>query len=309
MNTKKINITNQYHSKALTIGTFDGVHIGHQKILSRVIESAHQKGMESAVLTLFPHPRMVLEENSSIKLLHTIEERIALLKHFGIQNVIVKPFTKTFANLSPRDYVKDILVDELHTKVIIIGYDHHFGKDRSANIHDLKDFGNEFDFEVEEITAQDIENVTVSSTKIRNALFEGEIETANTYLGYHYFITGIVVTGQRLGRQLGYPTANIKIREDYKLIPKDGVYVVQSKIEEQTVYGMMNIGSNPTIANKERTIEVHFFELDQKLYDCTLKIEFLKRLRDEYKFDSLEDLKNQLKKDEDNALAVLKDLV
>lgn len=287
--------------KVTTIGTFDGIHIGHQKILKQVVQLARDKGYVPAVLTLFPHPRMVLQKDDSIKLLNTIEERVALLTSLGIEAVIVKKFTKEFSNLSAKDYVKQILVDELNTKHIVIGYDHHFGKNRSANISDLKAFAKRYDFKVEEISAQDIEDVTVSSTKIRTALNAGEVDLANAYLGYNFFITGHVIKGKGLGRTIGFPTANIHNTATYKLIPGNGVYVVSSQIGDKTIFGMMNIGTNPTVNGKIRSIEVHFFNFNENIYNAELKIEFLKRLRSEQKFENLEGLKIQLKQDMANA--------
>ncbi|WP_299097176.1 bifunctional riboflavin kinase/FAD synthetase [Winogradskyella sp.] len=292
--------------KILTIGTFDGVHIGHQKILKHIVALAQKEGLVPTVLTLFPHPRMVLQKDDNIKLLNTIDERIQLLKNIGIQSVIVKEFTKEFANLSAKDYVEQILVKELNTKQIVIGYDHHFGKNRSANIDDLKIFAKEFNFKVEEISAQEIEDVTVSSTKIRKALDNGNIEVANAYLDYNYFISGEVVKGKGIGRTLDYPTANIRIKESYKLIPRDGVYVVKSVIDNATVFGMMNIGTNPTVSGKARSIEVHFFDFDKDIYGNVLKIEFLHWLRSEQKFENLDALKKQLSNDMTNALEHIK---
>jgi len=297
---------NATSAKVTTIGTFDGVHIGHQKILKRVVTLAKKQNCEPAVLTLFPHPRMVLQKDDSIKLLNTIDERIDLLKSFGIKNVVVKTFTKAFSNLSAHDYVKDILVDELHTKHIVIGYDHHFGKNRSANITDLKAFAERYNFSVEEISAQDIKDVTVSSTKIRKALNRGEVALANSYLGYNFFITGTVIKGKGLGKTIDFPTANISIKETYKLIPNDGVYIVKSKVENKTLYGMMNIGTNPTVGGTARSIEVHFFNFNQDIYNTTLKIEFLKRLRSEQKFENIDSLKTQLNKDKTEALAYIR---
>lgn len=283
--------------KVTTIGTFDGVHIGHQKILKRVVKLAKQQGYTPVVLTLFPHPRMVLQKDNSIRLLNTIEERVALLKSIGIEEVVVKKFTQDFANLSAEAYVKQILVEELNTKQVVIGYDHHFGKNRSANIKDLKIFADQFDFKVEEITAQDIEDVTISSTKIRAALNQGEVDLANSYLGYNFFITGTVIKGKELGRTIDFPTANIDVTASYKLIPNDGVYVVKSIIDGNIVFGMMNIGSNPTVDGKVRSIEVHFFNFNKDIYDVELRIEFLKRLRSEQKFENLDALKTQLQQD------------
>ncbi len=288
----------------VTIGTFDGVHIGHQIIINHVMRLAQQQNLEPVLLTLFPHPRMVLNNDTSIKLLNTIEERISVLESFGIKTV-VKAFDKSFANLSAESYVKSILVEELRAKYIVIGYDHHFGKNRSANITDLKQFSETLNFQVQEISAQDIEAVTVSSTKIRTALNNGEVALANSYLGYAYFITGIVTKGKGIGRTIGYPTANIFIESSYKLIPKNGVYVIQSEINNTIVYGMMNIGTNPTVNGEKNTIEAHFFNFNADIYGCELKIEILKRLRSEHKFENLEALKSQLKADAQNAITFI----
>lgn len=292
--------------KIITIGTFDGVHIGHQKIIQRIIKRAKEENFEAVVLTLFPHPKMVLQKDHSIKLLHTINERVAMLKDLNIKHVVVKEFTREFANLSAQNYVKTILVDELNTKHIVIGYDHRFGHNRSANITDLKQFAKQYNFKVEEIPAQDIEAVTVSSTKIRTALNNGEIALANSYLGYNYFITGTVIKGKGLGRTIEFPTANIYVEAAYKLIPKDGVYVVKSNIEGQTVFGMMNIGTNPTVNGKTHAIEVHFFNFEANLYTAELKIAFLKRLRAEEKFKNIDALKAQLQQDKTTALHYIK---
>ena len=292
--------------KIITVGTFDGVHMGHKKILTHVVDIAKRQGYIPAVLTLFPHPRMVLQKNHDIKLLNTIDERIEILKRCGIKDVIVKEFNLDFANLSAEDYVKTILVDELKTKIIVIGYDHHFGKNRSANINDLKIYSERFDFKVEEIPAQDIEDVTVSSTKIRNALHSGNISTANSYLGYNYFISGIVTRGKGLGKTLGFPTANIAIKENYKLVPTYGVYVVKSKFNGTIIYGMMNIGTNPTVDGTSQSIEVNFFNFNTDIYGENLKIEFLKWIRNERKFENLNALKDQLKIDMQVALEYIK---
>ena len=282
----------------VTIGTFDGVHIGHQKIIERLISVGKKKKLRSVILTFFPHPRMVLQPDFQLKLLHTINERKRMLKNFGLDHLEIKPFTKAFSNLSAQEYVNQILVEELNTKHVIIGYDHHFGKNRSANIEDLRDFGHIFDFEVDEISAQDIEEVAVSSTKIRQALLDGDLKTANTYLGYSYFLTGKVIQGKGLGKTIAFPTANIHIQEDYKLIPKSGVYVVSSNINGNSVNGMMNIGTNPTVNDgNQQSIEVNFFDFDENLYGKELVIDVHHRLRDEVKFNSLEALTSQLKID------------
>jgi riboflavin kinase/FMN adenylyltransferase len=290
----------------VTVGTFDGVHVGHQKILSKLMQRAREQNLKAVVLTLFPHPRMVLNTDSDLKLLLTIEERKNQLKKFGIDEVVIMPFTKTFSNLSPLEYVENILLNELNTKYIIIGYDHKFGKNRSADISDLRTFGVQFGFEVEEISALEVESVAVSSTKIRRALLYGNIKTANTYLGYPYYLTGKVVKGKGIGRTLDFPTANIHIEETYKLIPANGVYVVKTELKGHEVFGMMNIGTKPTVDGTEQSIEVHWFGIDENLYDTVFKIELLDRLRDEHKFKSLEALKSQLKTDQKNALTYIK---
>ncbi|MFS4466652.1 bifunctional riboflavin kinase/FAD synthetase [Maribacter sp. 2210JD10-5] len=293
---------NQNDAVAITIGTFDGVHIGHRKILERVINHAKESGLKSAVLTFFPHPRMVLQKDADIKLLNTIEEKNAILKEMGLDILVIHPFTKDFSRLSATEFVRDLLVNKLKSKKIIIGYDHRFGRNRNANITDLIAFGNTFDFEVEEIPAQEIDDVSVSSTKIRKALEDGDIETANNYLGYAYMLNGTIQKGKALGRQINFPTANIIIAEAYKLIPKNGSYVVKSSINGKTVHGMMNIGFNPTVNGQEKTIEVHYFDYEGDLYGQKIQVDLLARLRDEKKFDSVDDLKNQLAKDKEKSL-------
>jgi riboflavin kinase/FMN adenylyltransferase len=292
-------------SSFVTIGTFDGIHIGHQKILGDLIQSAKENNTKSVVLTFFPHPRMVLQKNVTIELLNTIEEKSQLLEQMGLDYLIIHPFSKEFSRLTALDFVRDILVNQLNTTKLIIGYDHHFGKNREGNIDQLREYSHLYDFEVEEIPAQDIDDVSVSSTKIRNALHEGHLKTANNYLGYSFMIHGTVVNGKKLGGKIGYPTANIDVKEDYKLIPKTGVYVIQSEIDGTLYSGMMNIGYRPTVDGKHQTIEAHFFDFEGDLYGQFLKIEFLYFLRDEQKFDSVEELIDQLKKDQENAHSFL----
>ena len=292
-------------STAVTIGTFDGVHIGHRKILERLINDAKQKGLKSTVLTFFPHPRMVLQKDTEIKLLNTRKEKIEILEHLGLDYLIIHPFTKEFSRLSATEFVRDLLVNALSTKKIIIGYDHRFGRNRNASIHDLIGFGNSFDFEVDEIPAQEIDDVSVSSTKIRNALLDGDITTANNYLGYEYMLSGTIKSGKGLGKTFGFPTANIHIEESYKLIPKNGVYVVKGRLSSGEYFGMMNIGQNPTVKGKGQSIEVHFFHLDENLYDMEIRVQLLHRLRDEHKFDSIDDLKRQLERDKQNSLQLI----
>jgi riboflavin kinase/FMN adenylyltransferase len=306
---KHINNIESYQSineTVVTIGTFDGVHIGHQKIIKRLINSAKQHNLKSVILTFFPHPRMVLQKDSNIKLINTIDERTKIINALGVDFLLIKKFTNEFSRLSAEDFVKKILVKKLHAKNVIIGYDHRFGRNRNANLEDLKTFGALYNFEVEEISVQDIDDVAVSSTKIRNALNEGNIEKANKYLGYYFMLTGTVVKGKGLGRQLGFPTANINIKEDYKLIPKQGSYVISALIENKTVYGMMNIGMNPTVNGDKESIEVHFFDFDKAIYNKKIQIDMLHRLRDEVKFESVEALKLQLLKDKETSLAYIK---
>jgi riboflavin kinase/FMN adenylyltransferase len=285
-------------NSVVTIGTFDGVHVGHQKIINRLVHIAETNKLQALVLTFFPHPRMVVQKDSSIKLINTIDEKAAQLQQLGVDHLVLKEFTKTFSRLSALEYVRDVLVNKLKVKHIIVGYDHHFGRNRTATIEDLIEFGKFYGFEVTQIDAQEVGDVAVSSTKIRAALREGNMRVANDFLGYNFMLTGTVVKGKGLGANLSFPTANIFIEEPYKLIPKQGVYLVQSKIENQLVYGMMNIGKNPTVSQDNKThIEVHFFNLDANLYSKTLKIELMEHLRSEIKFPNIEALKVQLEKD------------
>ncbi|MCM4161135.1 bifunctional riboflavin kinase/FAD synthetase [Antarcticibacterium flavum] len=295
---KGANAFQSDHGTVITIGTFDGVHAGHQKIIERLVATARMSEMESAILTFFPHPRMVLQKESGIKLINTIEERKQILEKSGIDHLVIHPFTHQFSRLTALEFVRDILVNKLKAKKVIIGYDHRFGRNRTADINTLREYGERFGFDVEEISQQDVEDVAVSSTKIRKALMEGRVERANNYLQHPFSLTGIVVKGKGLGRDFGYPTANLHIEEDYKLIPKNGVYVVRAVIDAVPYYGMMNIGTNPTVGGKEVTIETYFFLLDKDLYGKKLQIEMLTRIRDEKKFDTVEALKRAMKQDE-----------
>ena len=285
----------------LTIGTFDGVHLGHQKIIERVVATARQEGLLATIFTFFPHPRMVVQHDKSLKLIHTLEEKKQLLQQLGVDLLVVQPFNEAFAQLTAEEFVSTILVQHLNVKKVIIGYDHRFGRNRTANINDMRLFGEKYGFAVEEISVQEVDEVSVSSTKIREALNKGDVTTAEHYLGTPYSLTGTVVHGLKLGRTLGYPTANIQVTEDYKLIPKDGVYAVYSYIGERKVYGMMSIGKNPTIEGKGASIEVYFFDFNGDLYDRELTIYFLKYLREERKFSSVALLKKQLQDDETTA--------
>ena len=292
----------------ITLGTFDGVHIGHKKILEKVLQNTDDGQYESLVLTFFPHPRMVLQGDSDIKLLNTINEKIDLLQEIGIENLVIHPFDETFSRLTAEEFVKTILVDRFQVQKIIIGYDHRFGRNRTANINDLIAFGEQYDFEVEQISVQEINEISVSSTKIRNALLEGNMTLANDYLGYNYFLTGEVVKGKQLGRTINFPTANLKIQEKYKLIPQNGVYIVKSVINEQTVFGMMNIGFNPTVNGQNQTIEIHYFDFDADLYHQKIRVSILQRIRSEQKFESVDLLKAQLETDKQMAISYLNHL-
>lgn len=289
----------------VTIGTFDGVHIGHQKIIKKLVKIAKKNDLQAIVLTFFPHPRMVLQKDANIKMINTIDEKSLQLENHGIDYLVVKEFTQDFSRLTAQEFVRDILVDKLHVKHIIIGYDHHFGRNRTANIEDLKAFGEIYGFKVTEISAQEIDEVAVSSTKIRKALLEGDIKTANTFLGYLFSFNGTIVKGKGLGKQIDFPTANIQIDEDYKLIPKDGAYVVQTQYKGDTLYGMMNIGTNPTVDGQSQTVEMHLFDFDTDIYGERFTVEIIERLRDEQKFESVDHLKTQLFKDKTHALEII----
>lgn len=290
----------------VTLGTFDGVHKGHKSILEKLINNSKASACESVVLTFFPHPRMVLQQDTDIKLLNTIDEKAQLLEEYGVDNLIIHPFDHAFSRLTAEGFVKDILVDKLNISKIIIGHDHRFGRNRTADINDLIAYGNEYGFEVEQISAMEINEVSVSSTKIRNALNEGTIETANKFLGYPYFVTGKVVKGKQLGRTIGFPTANISIAEDYKLVPPHGVYVVSSIINDKLTYGMMSIGTNPTVGGTSLSVEVYYFDLDKDLYGKELRVSIYYRMRDELKFASLQELKHQIEEDRKVSLEYIK---
>lgn len=290
----------------VTIGTFDGVHIGHQKVIKQLVKSAKKKQATSVLLTFFPHPRMVLQKDIDIKLINTINERIQLLEKTGLEALIIEPFTEDFSRQTALDFVRNILVNTLNISKLIIGYDHHFGKNREGNFEQLEDYGHTYDFKVKEISQKDINDIAVSSTKIRVAIENGEIQKANSYLGYHFMLTGEVVKGKNLGEKIGFPTANLFINESYKLIPKTGAYVVKASIKNHTVFGMMNIGFRPTVSGKNQTIEIHFFDFKEDLYGKNIQVEVLSFLRDEQKFDSVEALKQQLVYDKEKSLEVVR---
>ena len=291
----------------ITIGTFDGVHLGHQKVIKQLLNSSKKEDEVSLLLTFFPHPRMVLQKNSSLKLINTIEEKSDLLKDLGLDELIIHPFDQEFSRLTAYEFVRNVLVNKLNISKLIIGYDHHFGKNREGNFEQLQEYGEIFGFEVEEISVKNLNDISISSTKIRKALNEGGINKANNYLGYNFMLSGEVVRGNNLGEKIGFPTANINIEETYKLIPKAGVYIVKSIIKGVLYYGMMNIGNRPTINGKHQTIEVNFFDLEDDLYGKTIKVELLQFLRDEQKFASIDHLRTQLYQDKKTAKNIILD--
>ncbi len=302
----------------VTIGTFDGVHYGHQKIIKRLCELAKSSGGESVILTFFPHPRMIIDpENQDLKLINTIKEKAEIIANLGVDHLIITPFTRDFSNLNAQEYIEEILVNTLGTKKIIIGYDHRFGKDRKGGMKELEASANIFDYTVEEIPEQDINDVAVSSTKIRKALLEGDVALAAEYLGYYFSICGPVIKGDKIGRTIGFPTANIFVEETYKLIPGDGIYAVTVEMEWEpatsnlksqisnlkTYKGMAYIGQRPTINGMTRNIEVNIFDFDREIYGQTIKMNFMKFLRNDVKFTGLEALTNQLHQDKKDTLA------
>jgi len=297
--TTTFNTTDK--TSTITIGTFDGVHIGHQEIIKKLVKNARKKGNRSVILTFFPHPRMVLQKGSDLKLLSTLQEKITLLEKTGLDFLVIEPFTKKFSRLTALDFVRKILIQQLKLKKLVIGYDHHFGRNREGDFEQLKEYGIVYEFEVEEIPVQDIQNIAVSSTKIRKALEEGNIEKANTYLGYEYMLSGNVVYGKGLGKKWSYPTINIHIEESYKLIPKSGVYIIKTTINNTNIFGIMNIGYRPTIDGKYQTIEVHLLDFNANLYGENIRVQLAYRLRDEQKFASVDELFTQIKRDESKA--------
>lgn len=293
----------------VTQGTFDGVHLGHQKILTQLKSRAESEGGETVLITFFPHPRMVLQpDDNSLKLLETIEEKISHLEALGIDHLLILPFTKEFSRLSAEEFVRDILINAIGTKLLVVGYDHRFGKNREGSFAELQELAPIYDFQVEEIAAEDIDAVTISSTKIRNSLLSGDLATANAYLGYPYRVEGKVVHGHKRGKGLGFPTANIQISAAYKLIPGDGVYAVGVKVAGKKYKGMANIGSQPTFQGRVHAFEVHIFDFSQEVYDEPIEVVFYLRLRNEMRFDSVEALRSQLEKDKFAALDTLSSL-
>ena len=294
------NINNYRPKKTaiLTIGTFDGVHVGHQKIIGDLVSKAKKEDSCSIVLTFFPHPRMVLQKDTQLKMIDTLDEKKKLLEKLGVEFLIVQPFTLEFSRITAIEYTRDFLVNGLGISKLIIGYDHRFGRNREATVEDLKHFGLDYNFIVEEIPVQDIESIAVSSTKIRNAIMAGKIKKANQYLGRPFTLSGTIIKGDKIGRKIGFPTANLYIEQKYKLKPQNGVYLVQCHFNNQKYFGMMNIGKRPTVLGKENQIETYFFDFYGNLYGKKLNIDLLEKIRYEQKYDSLESLGNQLSIDQ-----------
>lgn len=292
----------------VTSGTFDGVHLGHQKILSRLKEVCATIGGESVLITFHPHPRMVIQGAKDLQLLTTIEEKITLLEANGVQHLLIIPFNREFSELSSEEFIHKILIDTIGTKKLVIGYDHRFGKNREGGFDYLQTNAQRYGFEIEEIPRQDLDHVTVSSSKIRKSLLEGDVHLADEFLGRPYSLTGTIVKGKQLGRTIGYPTANIQIPEEYKLVPANGVYAVQVLYQGQSYGGMLNIGTRPTVDGTFRTIEVNIFEFDKEIYGEKLTVQFVQKIRNEQKFNGITELKAQLVVDKIVALDILRSI-
>jgi riboflavin kinase/FMN adenylyltransferase len=290
----------------VTSGTFDGVHLGHQKIIQRIREIARSIEGETVLITFWPHPRLVLYPTEHhLRLLSTFEEKANLLRQFGIDHLITIPFTQEFSQMTSEEFIRKVLVEKIHTRKLVIGYDHRFGKNREGSFEYLQENGQQFGFELEEISRQDVDEIGVSSTKIRKALESGDIKTATNYLGRPYELNGLVVKGQQIGRSIGFPTANIHIPNDYKLIPHDGVYAVEVKVEGTLYKAMLNIGNRPTVDGTRKTVEAHLFDFQGDLYNKLVTVYFREFIREEKKFESLEALKNQLVQDQKLAKTLL----
>ena len=298
---KVISIIENYQAKqpcSLTIGTFDGVHIGHRKIIQRLVKSAQEKNHLAVVLTFFPHPRMVLQKDTSIRLIDTLQEKQQLLADLGVDVLVIQPFSKEFSRQTADEFTRDVLVQSFDIAHLIIGYDHRFGRNREATVDDLINAGSTYGFSVEKIEAQEIASVNVSSTKIRKALEEGKMKVAKDFLSRPFRLSGKVIRGKKIGRTIGFPTANLQTKEDYKLLPCDGVFFIKTQYNGSCYYGMMNVGFRPTLEGEERSFEVHLFDFNQDLYGEILQVDLLELIRKEKKFASLEELKAQLQEDQ-----------
>ena len=285
----------------VTIGTFDGVHKGHKTIINRINNIARRKGLNSVLLTFDPHPRHVIyPDDQELKLIYTIEEKIEALSKTGLQNLVFHKFTKEFSRTKSVNFIRDILVNKLNMKYMVVGFDHHFGKNREGTYDNLLELSDLYAFKIEKIRPQNIGEVTISSTKIRNAILTGEFSKVNSYLSCDFSIKGRVVRGNNIGSSIGFPTANIDIESEYKILPKNGVYAVKVFVKHQQYFGMLNLGNRPSVVDDSFTIEVHIFNFNTNIYDQYLRIDFVKRIRNEKKFLDLEKLKSQLKIDEIN---------
>ncbi len=289
----------------VTTGTFDGVHLGHEKILNSLVNEARNKSLESVVLTFWPHPRNVLKPENPLFFLSSLQEKIDLLEQFNIDHLVVIEFTKEFSQLNSKEFLNSIIQEKLKTKLLIIGYDHRFGKNQEGSFEYIKKNQDEYKFAIKEIECQDVDSLTVSSTEIRKALLNGNVSDAGKLLGYHYTLTGKVVLGNQIGRKINFPTANIDLELKTKLIPQDGVYTVSVLHAGKTLYGMLNIGVRPTIDASNRTIEVHIFDFDEDIYGKDIKVVFIAKIRDEKKFDGLVELENQLQQDQLSAIKII----
>jgi len=289
----------------VTIGTFDGVHKGHKEIVGRLNSTAKKEGLESVLLTFYPHPRHVLfPDDQKLKLINTIEEKIEALRKTGLQHFIIQEFDVDFSRIKSVNFIRDLLVNKLNMKRMVVGYDHHFGTNREGTFENLLSLSDLYDFKLDKIAPQNIGDITISSTKIRNAIIDGNIEKANSYLCYNFSLSGVVEKGNGIGSSINFPTANIKVENKWKILPKDGVYAVKVFVENQQYFGMLNIGNRPTIADDKHVVEVHIFDFNSTIYNLDIKVEFIKRIRSEKKFNSLEELQSQLEIDESKIKAV-----
>lgn len=301
-----IELLPDFNKPVITIGTFDGVHLGHRAILNEVVQHAEKIGGESVLLTFEPHPRKVLFPNQPLGIITPLQEKLQLITDAGIQHIVVVPFTREFATLSATDYIQQFIYSKFHPASIVIGYDHRFGHDRTGGIKLLEQHSRSLNFELAEIPAQLIDEATISSTKIRHAVLSGDITEANKMLGRSYTLSGIVEHGNKLGRQLGYPTANIRPSDGEQLLPGNGIYVVRVEHGESTYGGMMSIGYNPTVTDKkELRLEVNIFDFDKEIYGEHLELHFLQKIREEQKFATLDQLTAQLHADKETTLCIL----
>ena len=290
----------------VTIGTFDGVHKGHQAVINRLNDIAKKEGLESVLLTFHPHPRHVIyPDDQDLKLINTIEEKIDLLRFTGLQHLIIHEFSKNFSRTNSISFIRDFLVEELNMKYMVVGFNHHFGKNRQGTFNNLIELSELYDFKIEKIDSQSFGDIVISSTKVRNAINKGDFKKVNSFLGSNFYLKGKVIKGNNIGSKIGFPTANISQDDEWKILPKNGVYAVKVWLKHQSYFGMLNIGNRPTILDDNFVIEVHLFDFDSIIYNHELKIEFIQRIRDERRFSSMKKLKNQLEIDQINCKKIL----